>query len=72
MTLVMARTDAGAGAGAAAVGIEVTKGYVPWSRSRNVACAPLEEDVLTGLQRLVDEADRVVDVRRHRGASSPR
>ena len=41
----------------------IAKGYVPWSRSRNVA-APLQEHVAARGQLVVEEADRVGD---HRG-----
>ncbi len=42
---------------------DVTNGYVPWSMSRNVPCAPSNKMSVAALHRLVQQHDRVGDER---------
>ena len=43
---------------------DVTNGYVPWSRSSSVACAPSKSTSLPSRSAVVDEQRGVADERR--------
>ena len=56
----------------ASVGDEVTNGYVPWSMSSSVPCAPSSSTPLAVAQRAVDEQRRVGEVRAQPPRVAPR